>query len=470
MTHDMRGRAISPIVSVILVILVAVLGSIALFAWVHDASSDNPTARVNSLSLLSIKAASVDYANGEVKLLVQNSGKASDTVDKVYLLDASDNIVYTWNVSLTLKPGETATLSLPIPGILFKPGEYYVALAGKTSTTARTPLQPSMCSLPTGWSYFRLVSIYNPTTATVDNIPVRIELSSPSFDFSHVKNDASDLRFYTLTCNELPYWIEEWNPTPGEGVVWVKIPRLPPGETRILMVYGNPSASPTSLNDPEQVFVFFDGFDGSSIDSGKWLISTSDYTVSGGWLRIDSGGISSRQTLSTMGIDFSGGEYYIFEAKLKVLSNDGSYDGTVEVTSDNNGDGFTESGNSNGDATILDMRDTDDSTMRAWIGLGNDASYNGGTPALGYSLPNNRESIVGFSVSSDTIVFFNNYTIVHVETGITWYRTLTHFTLGAFDGVSNIDDTTYDWARIRIALPDPSNPEPTVSVGAEQTL
>ena len=67
-------------------------------------------------------------------------------------------------------------------------------------------------------------------------------------------------------------------------------------------------------------------------------------------------------------------------------------------------------------------------------------------------------------------MFYKNYTQKYTVSSITWNDPFQRFAIGAFDGTSNIDDTMYDWARIRLVLPDPGNPDPTVSIGVEHTI
>ncbi|MCD6132668.1 MAG: DUF2341 domain-containing protein, partial [Candidatus Hydrothermae bacterium] len=112
-----------------------------------------------------------------------------------------------------------------------------------------------------------------------------------NFDFSKANADGSDIRF-TEDDGEtlLPYWIEKWDSTSEEAIIWVKVPSIPAnGDVTIYMYYGNSEA--VSESDGEAVFEFFDDFEGDSLDWDKWYhwltggstsVSNSEVTVAGG--------------------------------------------------------------------------------------------------------------------------------------------------------------------------------------------
>ncbi|MEI6851022.1 MAG: DUF2341 domain-containing protein, partial [Candidatus Saccharibacteria bacterium] len=81
-----------------------------------------------------------------------------------------------------------------------------------------------------------------------------------------VRGDYADIRFTKQDGTELSYWQET------DGKFWVKIPSLSSGDNIINMYYGNPSALSSSSGD--STFVFFDDFNGSSVDTNKWTVST----------------------------------------------------------------------------------------------------------------------------------------------------------------------------------------------------
>ena len=93
-----------------------------------------------------------------------------------------------------------------------------------------------------GWGYWREITVTNDGSALTD-YQIKIELDSSNFDFDHAKSDGSDIRFYDSDrVTALSYWIEEWNSGSEHAIIWVKIPSIPSGTKRIYMYYGNPSA------------------------------------------------------------------------------------------------------------------------------------------------------------------------------------------------------------------------------------
>jgi len=74
----------------------------------------------------------------------------------------------------------------------------------------------------------------------------------------------------------LRYWVE------GGGRLWVKLPELPSGTTRLHVYFGNPLAS--DRGSGAEVFDFFDGFDGPESLEG-WSMVGGEWRVVGGALR-----------------------------------------------------------------------------------------------------------------------------------------------------------------------------------------
>ena len=102
-----------------------------------------------------------------------------------------------------------------------------------------------------------------------------------------MQSDFDDLRFYDSDkMTELAYWRESYAVNIS-ATFWVKVPAIPEVGTTIHMAYGDEGLSSASNGD--NTFDFFDDFDGTNIDSGKWSINsvnTITSTVSGGKLRI----------------------------------------------------------------------------------------------------------------------------------------------------------------------------------------
>ncbi|MFA5714132.1 MAG: DUF2341 domain-containing protein [Candidatus Paceibacterota bacterium] len=89
---------------------------------------------------------------------------------------------------------------------------------------------------------------------------------------SDMQPDFDDIRFTDSTGSTLlPYWIESYTSS-STAKVWVKT-SLSAGANTIYMYYGN--SSTPSASDGNSTFVFFDDFNGLSLDTTKWTSTAS---------------------------------------------------------------------------------------------------------------------------------------------------------------------------------------------------
>ncbi|MFX1476966.1 MAG: DUF2341 domain-containing protein [Promethearchaeota archaeon] len=113
------------------------------------------------------------------------------------------------------------------------------------------------------WLYLRKIYL-NPATPEA-NYQIRIQLNPIGFDYSKTNPYGTDLRFFDQYNNDLDYWIENWD-TGGTSNIWVKIPLG--GTSFLFMKYGNPSA--ISQSNGTKVFMLFDDFDDTDLDTNVW--------------------------------------------------------------------------------------------------------------------------------------------------------------------------------------------------------
>jgi hypothetical protein len=94
--------------------------------------------------------------------------------------------------------------------------------------------------------------------------------------------DYGDLRFTDRYGRELAYYL--WPDYTDESArVCVRLTGADvAGE--VIVWHGNPAATTTS--DGDAVYILFDHFDGSALDTSKWNVVVSSHTVSGGVLRV----------------------------------------------------------------------------------------------------------------------------------------------------------------------------------------
>lgn len=103
-----------------------------------------------------------------------------------------------------------------------------------------------------------------------------------------INADYSDLRFEGPD-GLLDYWIESYDES--QATVWVKYREASPEGMGVIISYGNPSAP--SLSDGEAVFPFFDDFEGTELDTGKWTSSGSVTVADSNVTMICNGGVDA---------------------------------------------------------------------------------------------------------------------------------------------------------------------------------
>jgi len=91
-------------------------------------------------------------------------------------------------------------------------------------------------------------------TIEQDDVPILVVLDGTRIDYSLAAPDGRDLRFVRAGA-VLPHEIEQWNPS-GQSLVWVRVPRLVPGET-IALDFGNPDAD--DVQSRAQVWLGYGG-------------------------------------------------------------------------------------------------------------------------------------------------------------------------------------------------------------------
>ena len=119
------------------------------------------------------------------------------------------------------------------------------------------------------WENFRSINLSAATPLA--NFQVKVTLSPGQY--TNMKADGSDLRFYDNTNVNCNYWIEKWDTT-ATSVIWVKV--ITSGATSLKMYYGNPSA--TLASDGTNTFDFFDDFLGNTLNA-NWLTNTAGGTI-----------------------------------------------------------------------------------------------------------------------------------------------------------------------------------------------
>jgi len=99
---------------------------------------------------------------------------------------------------------------------------------------------------------------------SLTNYAVQIVLDSANFNGWNLIN-STNVYFVDASGSPLYYWVESMDTANRRATIWVKVPLLPAGgSVTVYMVYGGPNPYST-YNDPNQVFTFFDSFEGGLI-------------------------------------------------------------------------------------------------------------------------------------------------------------------------------------------------------------
>ncbi|RLF40362.1 MAG: hypothetical protein DRN18_04945, partial [Thermoplasmata archaeon] len=128
-----------------------------------------------------------------------------------------------------------------------------------------------------GWSYYKEIQISDTADVSAD-YQMKLTVYAGSGDDNtadgiiycdnHCEDFPNDIRFGTTndpsTATQLAQWIEESDAT--SATIWVKCPS--DGSNTFYMFVGNSSAS--QYSDGDDTFLFFDDFEGTSIDTSKW--------------------------------------------------------------------------------------------------------------------------------------------------------------------------------------------------------
>jgi len=104
------------------------------------------------------------------------------------------------------------------------------------------------------FKYRRKITITEQSGSDLTDYQVLIELNSSNFNFEHAQTNGEDIRFTDASGNLLSYWIEEWDAVNESAKVWVKVSSIPAnGTVEIFLYYGNSEI--TSASDAVATFI-----------------------------------------------------------------------------------------------------------------------------------------------------------------------------------------------------------------------
>ena len=141
-------------------------------------------------------------------------------------------------------------------------GNELVVRSAKYTTCYRTP-----------------ITVRNRAGIELTNYSIRINLDNTWDGWQNVSSNGEDIYFTSDNGEPLYFWVQEFSKVDENAIIWVKVPVLPPRSSITIYLYYGGVVNPyANYCDPEEVFLFFDDFEGATLDSSKWA-NTTDTTA-----------------------------------------------------------------------------------------------------------------------------------------------------------------------------------------------
>jgi Domain of unknown function (DUF2341)/BNR repeat-like domain len=126
------------------------------------------------------------------------------------------------------------------------------------------------------------ITISNPSSSDLHDYPVAIALDKTNFEFSKAGWDGSGISVWDSLRRPVAHWLESYDRTSGEAMLWVKVPFIAAGNSLMLrLTAGNSHDCVAQFSNGYQVFPFFSDVH----DLINWnrdpFLSLTRYTVSG---------------------------------------------------------------------------------------------------------------------------------------------------------------------------------------------
>jgi len=246
-TRIHRGiRAVSPVLSVLLMIIVAVAGSLVTYAWVMGYIDFTTNKAGKALQIQSV-APGTGADSGYLFVYVQNVGDAVTTIDPakgcLYINDMGIT-PETPSALVNLSPGETATLKTLFdvtPGDKVK--VRVVSTDGSFMEYSSYPAGggPGGGGTPT-YQYRKAITFGSGVQGTQADFPVLISISGDT-DIGGKSSDGHEIYFTSSDgTTKLSHELEQFSVVGGAVTLaaWVKVPSLSTS-TQIYIYYGETS-------------------------------------------------------------------------------------------------------------------------------------------------------------------------------------------------------------------------------------
>ncbi len=224
--------------------------------------------------------------------------------------------------SFLTTPGTTkVTVTTPGPGGGTTAGQNFVVTGSSklscgvsnsgfncstTTTGGDFATMPSLQPIPAAYKPYAFqtaITIDNTAGSDLTDYQVAANFSGDNFDFSKANANGTDVAIVDSDhVTALSFWRESWDPSRKTGVLWVKVPSIPAGQTKTILMYSG-NASVPDLSDGSGTFLLYDSMSADAVIRGRLRDAKQD---SKGYVVLNpvSGGDGAVQyTMTDLGIE-----------------------------------------------------------------------------------------------------------------------------------------------------------------------
>jgi len=227
-------KAISPILATLLLIVIVVASSIAVYAWIQSyAGSQTSTAS----SFFVIENVHWDSA-GNIDITVRNTGSASIVIDTVYV----DGVGHSVENIVDVGDSETITVEYD-----WNSGQKYaLKVVEKSGLMAERVYKAPSSTWLMGWAKrVKLTIDSNDVDSELTDFPVLVHLCASSginggdvsFVFDEVGSNSKKIAVTTADGTECYVEVEEWDSGNEQAWLWVKVPSISSTADTALYLY-----------------------------------------------------------------------------------------------------------------------------------------------------------------------------------------------------------------------------------------
>jgi flagellin-like protein len=130
-------KGVSPIIAVLLLILIAIAAGVMTYAFVAGWIGSTTKTTTVAQGQLAIDFAELDVGAGTAVIYVRNIGGVPVTINNIYVEDTSGSLMTLYSTSISLNPGNVATISFSISGTGISDGDVYtIRVVAEDGSTA----------------------------------------------------------------------------------------------------------------------------------------------------------------------------------------------------------------------------------------------------------------------------------------------------------------------------------------------